>query len=131
MLESGLREQLLTITDVVNVIGQRIYPVIAPEDLTLYPCITMATASYVPAYTATPGSTGIAQKRIVLMVYSADYSDCRSVVEAIRSTMSGFQGVLPDGTQVPLCQIANSQDFYESDSRLYRSALHLLMQYQE
>lgn len=131
MLESGLREQLLTIAGVTAVIGQRLYPVLAPVDLSNYPCATMQTASYTPNYTATPGSTGLAQKRIVLNVYSANYADVRTVIEAIRAAMSGFQGALPDGSIVQLCRIANAQDFYEGDSRLYRGALHLLIQFQE
>lgn len=131
MLESGLRSQILTITGVVNVAGQRIYPLTAPEDLTLYPCITTATASYVPAYTVNPGSLGLATKRIVLNVFAADYSDVRAIVEAIRSSLSGFQGNLPDGTLVHSIRIANSQDFFEDDPRLFRSSLHLLVTYQE
>jgi hypothetical protein len=131
MIESGIRSQLLTISAVTDVVAQRVYPVTAPEDLSLFPCLTIATASYVADYTA-DGSTGWAQKRIVIQAFSQQYSDVRTVVEAVRSNLTGMRNTtLPDGTYVFLIEIANSQDFFETESRLYRSSIHLLVQYAE
>jgi hypothetical protein len=131
MIEAGIRAQLLTISAVTDIIAQRIYPVTAPEDISLYPCLTTMTASYVADYTA-DGSTGWAQKRLVIQAYSLQYSDVRALIEAVRSHLTGLKNTtLPDGTYVFLIEIANSQDFYETDARLYRSSIHLLVQYAE
>lgn len=136
MLESGLRAQLLTIDGLVNVIGQRVYPVTPPEDLLAScPCVVMQTATYTPSYSVTPGSTGIAEKRIVLTALaqetSGGYSTVRTIIEAIRANISGFQGTLPDGTLVFQLRITNSADYFDSEPRIYRSTLSVAVQYQE
>lgn len=136
MLESGLRAQLLTIDDLVNVIGQRVYPVTPPEDLLAScPCVVMQTATYSPSYSGTPGSTGLAEKRIVLTALaqegSGGYSTVRTIIEVIRANISGFQGSLPDGTLVFQIRITNSADYFDSEPRIYRSTLSLAIQYQE
>jgi hypothetical protein len=119
-----------SITALIGTVATSIRPIPAPEDLISYPVITYQTVSYIADYTV-QGHSGWAQKRIVYNCWAASYLLSKQIQEALRLILSGYEGILTDGTQVFLIQIADGEDFFESDSRLYRASLHAVIQYAE
>src|ERR1700685_4214948 len=75
-----------------------IRPIPAPEDLANYPCITYQTVSYVADYTV-QGNSGWAQKRIVYNCWGASYLITKKIQEALRLILTGYEGILTDGTR--------------------------------
>lgn len=130
MVETGLVSYLLGQSSITSLVGTSIQPLPAPESLTDYPCITYQVASYTAGYSA-QGLTGWAQKRIVYNCWATTYLQAHTIFDAVRAALSGYQGTLSDGTDVFFTECANGEDYFESDSRLYRASLHTLVQYGE
>lgn len=133
MVEVGLADYLRQQSALTAIIGTSqpdIAPIPAPEDLTAYPCVTYQTVSYTGEY-ADDGSTWVAEKRVVFNCWSTTWLQAHTIVDLIRSALSGYSGDLPDGTHVFLIEIDGEEDFFESASRLYRATVHILVQYAE
>jgi hypothetical protein len=130
MIETAMVPLILAQAPVTDIIGDALQPIPAPEDLAGYPCITYQTASYKADYHAT-GNSGWAQKRIVYNCWASSYLQAITLQEALRSALTGYSGTLSDGTQVYFIEIVNGENYFESDSRLYRATLHALIQYAE
>jgi hypothetical protein len=126
MFESGLRAQLLTIDALTALIGRRVYPLVPPEDLSGYPCITYQVGSTTREY-SNDSDVGLVTKRIIVNAFSPQYGEVQSIVVAIIDALSGWSGTLPDGTRVDSVRVATCSDFYESDARMFRASLHLLV----
>ena len=130
MLETDLVSYLSGQSSITSLVGTNIQPLPAPENLAEYPCITFQVASYLPGYSTT-GMTGWAQKRIVYNCWATAYLQAHTILEALRTVLTGYQGTLPNGTKVFFIECANGEDYFESESRLYRATLHTLVQYSE
>jgi hypothetical protein len=130
MIETGLTAYLLAQSSVTSLIGEALQPLPAPDEVEQYPCVTYQVASYQADYTAS-GSTGWAQKRVVYNCWATTYLQAITIREAIRTALTGYQGTLPDGTEVFLAECVNGEDYFEPGSRLYRTSLHVMVQYFE
>jgi hypothetical protein len=154
MLTNGLVSYLLAQTPITAIVGTGIQPVPAPEDLTDYPCITYQMVSYSTEY-ANDGPVGVSKSRVVFDCFAARYLDAQTLALTVATALSGFgieaaissefgsggfgeggygtipgsNGILPDGTQVYLIEIANIVDGYVDGSRIYRTSVHALIQY--
>jgi hypothetical protein len=111
-------------------VGTSVQPIPAPEDLASYPCITYQTVSYVPDYTS-DGATGFVQARLVFNCWGVGYLQAGQIRDALIKALGGYMGKLPDGTQVFLIRVANGEDYFDPDNRLYRATLHVIVQYAE
>lgn len=133
MLEVGLAQLLrqnAALTAIIGTSQPDVAPIPAPEDLEAYPCVTYQTASYTGEY-SDDGSTWVAEKRVVFNCWAATWLQAHTIFELVRTALSGYAGALPDGTYVFLIEIDGAEDFFESESRLYRATLHVLAQYAE
>jgi hypothetical protein len=131
-LEQDLDAQLKTISALTAIVGANIYPVALPKGVsaTAQPWLTFQTVSRTQLYTLSADSY-CARKRIALNIWSQSYSDVVTAQKAIWSSLSGFQGTFPNGTQIQLVQLANASDSYESTALMYRSSIQLLITYVE
>ncbi len=128
MLTTDLVAYLLTQTAVTAIVGTRIQPIPAPEDLSQYPVVTYQQVSYVPEY-SNDGPINVSQSRIVFECHAVRYLDAHALAQAVAESLSGFSGTLPIGTKVYLAEIANRQDQFNTDARIYSAAVHVLVQY--
>jgi hypothetical protein len=128
VFEIAFRDKLLSIAGLTAIAGNRIYPVTPPENAELYPCVTYSTVSAVDEYKL-DGALNFITKRVVVTAWSAKYGDCHRMIEALRNALSGFFGPFDDGTPIASCRVANCQDSYETDARLYRTSIHFLVQH--
>jgi hypothetical protein len=119
---------MLTNSGITALVGARIQPLPAPEDLTQYPCITYQGVSEMNGYTLT-GSDGVTDTRIIFNCYALRYLDARTLALAVKAALSAYSGTLPDGTVVYECQIANVVDGYDDGSRISKTSVHVLVTY--
>ena len=142
MLTTGLVQYLLTQIDVTYLIaqGNAIQPIPAPAQMTdtagnpLYPCITVQMASDVPDYTLT-GTAGLSTTRIVFDCLAQQnpggYLVARNLALAVKAALSGFQGILPDGTEVFMAEVVNVVDLYSPDAMLSHCSVHVMVTYSD
>lgn len=133
MVEVGLADYLRQNSSLLAIIGATppdVTPIPAPEDLNSYPCVTYQTVSYTGEY-AVDGSTWVAEKRVVFNCWATTWLQAHTILELVRGALEGYSGFAPDGTYIFLTEIDGEEDFFESESRLYRASLHILVQYAE
>jgi hypothetical protein len=128
MLVDGLVSLLNTNTAITTIVGNRIRPIPAPEDIATTACITYQVASESNSYTLT-GGDGVTTCRIVFTCFAPRYKDARTLALAVKTTLSGYSGTLPDGTYIHESEIANLVDGFDDGSRVSRTSIHVLIQY--
>lgn len=128
MLTNGVVEYLIGQAPISSVVGNRIQPIPAPEDLSQYPCIAYQSPSDV-SESANDGPVGVATSRIIFDCKAARYLDARNLALAVKAALNGYSGILPDGTQVFLAESVNLVDRWEDGSRISCTAVHVLFQY--
>ena len=128
MLTNGLVASLLANSAVSAIVGTRIQPIPAPEDLSQYPCVTYQVASDVSGYTLT-GTDGVTTSRIIFDCFGLRYLDARTLALAIKAALTAYRGTLPDGTEVFETQIVNMVDAWDDGSRISRTSVHAVLQY--
>jgi hypothetical protein len=121
--------QALKASSAVAAIAKSIRPIVAPVDLSDYPCVTYQVVSRTPTYSLN-GDVGVSQSRIVFECSAIRYVDAAALIEAVYGLFSGFQGALPDGTRVYEAEIVNQQDDWNADAEIYSSHLHVIFTFQ-
>ena len=131
-LEQDLLAKLQSITDLTAIVGTNIFSVVLPASMNVraQPWMTHQTVSRTQLYTLSGGSYCV-RKRVVLNIWSANYTDVVTAQKAIWSALSGYQGTFPSGTQIQLVEMTNASDSYESTALMYRSQIQLLITYVE
>jgi len=130
MLTNGLVALLASNSEITSVVGSRIQPMPAPEDLTQYPCITYQTVSDVAGYTLT-GIDGVANTRVIFNCFALRYLDAHSLALLMKSALAGYRGTLNDGSVVYETQVVNITDSYVDGSRIYKVSVHVVLTYAE
>lgn len=91
MIEGSLYSFLAGISDVTDIVEDRIYPQHA--DQPVYPCLIYSLPSQAHDHIVT-GSAGTARARVQFDCWSYSLADCSIAIEAIRQQLQGFQGIL-------------------------------------
>jgi hypothetical protein len=134
MLTNGIVAYLLTQPSITTIVGQSIQPIPAPVEMDEYPAIVYQVASDVPSDTGDQPD-GVTRARIVfdcLAPYgSGGYLIARSLALAVKRALSGYSGVLPDGTNVSRTRIVNSTDNFDDNAKLSRSSVHVMFTYSD
>jgi hypothetical protein len=128
VITNGLVALLLANSAVSAIVGTRIQPIPAPEDLTQYPCCTYQVASDVSDYTLT-STSGVTTTRIIFDCFGLRYLDARNLALSIKAALTAYRGALPDGTYVYETQIMNMVDAWDDGSRISRTSVHAVLQY--
>jgi hypothetical protein len=132
MIEEGVVARLQADAGVSALIASRVYPVLAPELLSLFPCVTYQVISN-PSDNDLVGDTGFAVCRIQMDAWAQSYGVCKSIARALGACLSNCAGELTDedATLVFSVQRVNVSDQFESDTRMYRVMSDFLFQYIE
>lgn len=115
----------------LSVLTSRIQPIPAPPDLSLYPLITYQGVSRVEGYTLT-GADGVVTERWVFDCMAdsnkaGSYGSARQIAETLANVLDGYEGMLPDSTQVFQIQIASVIDRWDDGSKLSCTSVHALI----
>jgi hypothetical protein len=140
MLTDGLVAYLNAQVLIPSIVGDRIQPIPAPDDMAQYPLITYMGASYKDEY-ANEGSVGVSTQRIVFDCLALRYHDARTLALALKDAFEalceavnagiGAAYVLPDGTRVFNAETGNLIDRWQDGSRVSCTSVHLLIQSNE
>lgn len=130
MLTDGVVAYLNTQVSVTGLVGDRIAPPPAPENLAQYPCIAYQQASY-GAEITNDGPTGFSRARVVLDCFGIRKTDANAVADAVRKVLQAFAGDLPDGTTVNSIDIVNIVDGFQVGNRVHSRAVHALIRFSE
>ena len=97
------------------------------------PYIVMMTVS-APREDTHEGPDGLVEVRLQFDWYAKTYQAVLSDFTAARLLFAGYQGLMgneSDNVWVAGCEIADEGDGYESDVKLYRKTMDLLIKYEE
>lgn len=130
MLEVALRTYLLAQTAISDVIGDRLQPLPAPEDLSMYPCITFKEISHLGSYT-NDGPTGWNQERLLYNCRASTWLQARQLRDLLKAALEPLRGQLSDGSRVFLVEVENADQFFDTGLRIHGSGLYVLVQYGE
>lgn len=110
-IESGLYTHLTNDPDVSALVGDRIYPLLVPQDASL-PAIAYQRIS-TGREEAHTGPSGLCSARIQLTCIADSYESAKSVADAVRKSLDGFSGTM--GTfEVGACFVVNDRDDWAS-----------------
>ena len=135
MLIDGLVALLLTEVSITSVAVSdsgdvRIQPIPAPEDVNLWPCITLQSPSDV-SENANDGPVGEAVSRVVFDCLAPRYLTARNLALALKTILNGYSGTLPDGTEIESAESVNLTDRFDDGSRVSCTSLHVLFHYRD
>jgi hypothetical protein len=129
MIESGLTSRLLADTTLAALIGTSIYPVLLPEGTST--AVTYRVISKVPDYSLT-SALGMVKARIEFNAWAATYAAAKAIEEAIRLSLDGYAGALPNGVIVAnILRDNGAIDGFDQDTRLYRVQIDYRVIYAE
>ena len=126
----GIVAKLKADPTLTTIVSGRVRPLPAPEqvDSSHYPCVTYQVASEVQSYNY-DGPDNVNTMRVVFDCYSELYSEARKSALAIRDSLNGYSGTLPDGTLVFETEIATINDGWFDVARMAKSSVHVLVTY--
>lgn len=118
MIQEGLYSLLANNGGVRSLINGRVYPVLAPDDLAQYPCISYSCVG--GSVAPTLDTSGVLRQRVELNALAQDYATAANIREAIVAAINGYQGRLDDGTRILNTVLLNPGTDFCSDQRVFR-----------
>lgn len=116
IIEERLFDTLTTDTDIVALVGNRVYPVIVPEQ-TEYPCISYQVISGKAISTLSHDLATLKFKRIQINIWAEDYSQVKELEDLVTDAI--YTGVVKGHTE-------NYRDLNDSELRLFGSSLDMV-----
>lgn len=123
MLDDALFERL-TSGPPAALIGDRVYPVVAPQNVT-YPCITWQRISRTDVRSL-QGPSGYADVRVQVDCWGLTYTATRALAKAVRLRLDGWDN---EGMPVADCALDSERDLYDASAepRLHRTTLDFII----
>lgn len=123
----ALATEMRSDSGISTLVSTRIYPLTIPQDAEL-PAITYQEVSSVPEHVMGSDST-VWQSRIQINVWDEDYSDCKSITDAVRILMQDFTGTFGGGSGVTVSRIfwEDEMDMYEQGEKLYYTVIDIII----
>jgi len=130
-IEQAIKKELLTDSGITSLIGERLYYVKAPQDVTK-PYIVFLKASGPREYSH-DGVSKLAHPRFQFSCFATTYYEAKQIAEAIRAAIEAFSGTMggDGGVEVGSCFYINESDIYEEDTRLFHVAVDYLIYHKE
>lgn len=130
MFEAGLFALVTTDPGCSALIATRLYPVQGVPDSPTFPYVTYQN---IPS-----GNTEYAfdaaeldHSRIQFDIWGTQFLAGKTIMGALKTLLSGYQGTLSDGTRVLFTSRLNEMDNFDVDSRSYRSVCEYEFQIDE
>ena len=106
--ERVLADALFSEPAVADIVGDRVYPVIAPASAAV-PFITWRRQS-VQRETTLSGPSGIANVTLAVDMYATTYEGVRELADRCRATLDGFSGGLGNWISVSYVSLLSESD---------------------
>lgn len=130
-IEQAILKELLADSGITGLIGERLYYVKAPQDVTS-PYVVFFKAS-APREYSHDGASELARPRFQFSCFAETYYQAKQIAEAIRSVIEAFSGVMggAGGVEIGHCFCINESDIYEENTRLFHVAVDYLIWHKE
>lgn len=127
-MENAIITRLLGDSGVAALVSTRVYPVSRDQDSGL-PAVTVARISGAPVYVDT-GEAGLFEARIQIDCWGADYPSAKNTATAVKTSLSGFFGVV-NGVTFQNLHIDAERDSRESGGNqseyLFRTSVDFIV----
>ena len=128
-IERGLYAAIVGWEYLGELVGDRVFPVVVPEDADL-PAVAYQRISG-PRLLGQAGSLGVGEARIQVTVIAATYADAKQVAGGIRDLLNGYRGTLGGACEVWSCRVENEVDGYGAQVETATVRLDLWFLYRE
>ena len=117
---------LLNVSVINDLVGTRIYPVVAPNNASTFPCIVYEVESTEPInhkdrlQVQADGSKGRTMETVTLAIYCSgyEYQQVENLENQVRKLIDGFRGDV-NGVCVDGVILENSSDSYNYDLEIF------------
>lgn len=128
-LETLFSYQLANLPALSAVIGDRLYPVLAPQGVELpFAVCTQISLNQTLSH---GGSTDWGETRIQYEFFAYTFHEVVDAAEALRSAFEGNSITLAAGVLAAYCEVEAEFDDYDSDEKIYRRSIDLLLRYKK
>lgn len=115
------------IADLDAIIGDRLYPVEAPQDVAMpFGVFTQVSNDESIHFS---GKDGWGSMRVQYDFYATAFYEVHDAARALRAAFEGRSVVLVPGTEACFAVVQTEFDDYDSKERIYRRTLDLLFEY--
>jgi hypothetical protein len=133
-IEEALLKELAATAAVKAIIGQRIYYITAPQDVTnpVNPYVVVQKISDTPTKHRFDAAAGASAARIQITIIGDTYYDCKRIAAAIKTAINGFKGTMGGvgGLAIGACFIAGENDIpYDTGAKLFGLAVDYMFYY--
>ena len=126
-LETLAGYQIGNLPALAAIIGERLYPVEAPQDVAVpFGVFTQISAA---EHVTHGGKSGWGSMRVNYEFYAATFHEVVDAARALRAEFEGRSVTLATGTQSCWCAVESEYDDYDSGKRIYRRSIDLLFEY--
>lgn len=126
-LETLASYSTANIADLDAIIGDRLYPVEAPQGVALpFGVFTQISADEDVHH---GGKSGWGSMRVQYDFYASTFHEVHDAARALRAEFEGRSVQLAVGVQVCIGRVETEYDDFESKERIYRRTLDLLFEY--
>jgi len=131
IIEEALYAYLTNYAELTALVGDRIYPVILPQNTTL-PAVTFQRISGIREYSQS-GPSGLAHPRFQFSCWAEKYEEAKAVAEQIRLALEGYKGMMggSDGVRVDAIYVEDDHDIYDPETKEYHVALDAIIWHEE
>lgn len=119
--EQALYAYLSNEAGITNIVGDRIYPGVRPQDSEL-PAI-----SYLRISGPEHHNIDVAFPRFQISAWAATYNEAKTLGNEIKAAFQRFKGTMGGAQGVDVIQgvLLNDNDIYESDTRVYHNPVDI------
>ncbi len=128
-IEEALYSHLTNDAGVSALVGNRVYPLMAPQDAALPHLVYQRISS--PRLRSHGGPSGLAHPRFQITATAGSYSAARSLANAVRASLDGFRGTMGGGVSVGASFLDNEADGYQDVADTYTVRLDVILWHQE
>jgi len=127
-LETLASYQASQIADLLAIIGTRIYPVEAPQEVEApYAVFTQISGGTDVNH---GGRSGWGSMRVQYDFYAYKFHETHDAADALGDAFEGKSVQIAEGTEVCFCKVETEFDHEPDEERIYRRTIDLLFEYQ-
>lgn len=131
MIEKVLRAWIV---EAATGAGDRVFPVVAPQDVATFPIVVLERISTDRAHSHTARSSGFVVARVQIRTWAKTYTEAKDVDEEIRVAIDGrVDKVTIDARTFDVQSVlaTDDRDDYDEELRAYGTLFDVLVSYDE
>ena len=127
-IEEALYSYLSSHSGLTNLVGNRIYPMILPQNTAL-PAVSYQRISAIRERSH-EGPSGLAHPRFQFSCWGDTYKQVKDVAEQIRFALDGYKGIMNE-VHIDAIYIEDDRDVYDPKTKIYHIAIDAVIWHEE